>query len=84
MSSKFIGQDDVTVLVIGDEDRLWKEKKFVIDDENDTNKKQRKRSDLTMKYPKWSRVINERYRLLREIFHSDLDGRCASPQASPW
>ena len=63
MSSKFLDQNDATVLVVVDDDTLYKEKTLVIDNGSDTNKMQRKRRVLTLKYPKRSCVINESYKL---------------------
>ena len=49
---------------------------------NMVDKMQRKRSVLTLKYPRRSCVINESYKLPHAILRLDLAGRCALPHAS--
>ena len=63
MSSKLFDQNETDVL-----DRLYKEKTLVIDNGSDTNKMLRKRSVLTLKYPKRYCVINESDKLSHECF----------------
>ena len=79
MSSKLFDQNEADVLVAVDDDRLYKEKTLVIDYGSDTNKMQRKRSVLTLKYPKRHCVINESDKLPHAILRLDLAGRCAMP-----
>ena len=79
MSSKLFDQNEADVLVAVDDDRLYKEKTLVIDNGSDTNKMQRKRSVLTLKYPKRYCVINECDKLPQAILRLDLAGRCAMP-----
>ena len=79
MSSKLFDQNEADVLVAVDDDRLVKEKTLVFDSGSDTNKMQRKRSVLTLKYPKRHCVIDESDKLPHAILRLDLAGRCAMP-----